>query len=839
MTKTLEEKTARPEQPLKGIVGIIPYNPDCLNPEVTISFGKNRDDTNWRVEQLFWSEFADKLRTVRRTSETMAVYDNMTKPEQGKAKDGPGYVGGPIKDGRRKKENIEGRSVITFDADFYGKEFYSEYAPCFGGSCLDGIAYALYPTHSHREARQKYRLPIPTDRPMSPDEHSAVSRWVGQQIGMRYLDKASFRINQLMYMPSCSADAAEIRLEVAEGAPIAVDAVLAKYEDWTDVSSWPRHPEETAALTKHVGQLSDPRESSNKVIAAFNTAYAIPSVLEKYLPDKYERVTDNRYTYTGGSSSGGMRIYAEKNDPSYDAWAFSEHTSDPANTGHCLNSFDLGRAHLYGHLDDGVSKFTNDSKRPSYQAMLDRAAEDPKVKMVLIELRKAEIDEFGEPPVAAEEADDAWVSKLELNRKTGAVKVSARNAELIMENDPRLKGKIALDTFGHKVIKLGVLPWENQRGKGVVRWSDEDEACLRIYLSKAYGLTNKSIINDAVIGVCLKNEFHPVLDYLKGLTWDGVPRIDTWLIDYFGVEDTELNRAIGRKTLAAAVNRVYEPGCVYQYVLALLGPQGRGKSLTLAQIFSREWFTDSLVDLDKKDALEQLHSGKWCFELGEMAATKRIEVLRMKQFLANPVDNFRHSFGKYPKDYARQNIFIATTNEDMFLKDPTGGRRFWIVEVKRVCTPEERILIPRDQLWAEAVQVYRAGELLYLPDNLESEAEKTQSEHTNIPVYADVVLNELDELVPESWANKTKYERRYYVNERGSPLQELGIIQRQRVCAAEIVCEILGQNDMLRVTRAQYNDIASILIRSGVWEKEKGKQKCGPWGSSLCFRRKK
>ena len=182
-----------------------------LDMDLDISFGKHRADTNWRTAYLTWDEFVERLKKVRRTDETMAEYDKMDNIRRGKIKDGPAFVGGMVRSGRRKKANVDTRSLVTLDADHVSKDddfmFSTELI-------LGGCAYAIYSTHSHRSDKQKYRLIIPTDRPMNPDEYAAVSRKVAEQIGLNFFDKTTFDVHRLMYLPSCSKDAEPI-LEIA------------------------------------------------------------------------------------------------------------------------------------------------------------------------------------------------------------------------------------------------------------------------------------------------------------------------------------------------------------------------------------------------------------------------------------------------------------------------------------------------------------------------------------------------------------------------------------------------------------------------------------------------
>ena len=225
-------------------------------------------------------------------------------------------------------------------------------------------------------------------------------------------------------------------------------------------------------------------------------------------------------------------------------------------------------------------------------------------------------------------------------------------------------------------------------------------------------------------------------EYLDGCVWDGVPRVETLLVDYLGAEDTPYTRAVTRKALTAAAARIYDPGCKFDYMLTLRGRQGIGKSALIARLGGR-WFSDSFTTLQGKDAYEQV-LGVWIMEVGELAGMRRAEAETIKLYISKQVDRFRPAYGRRTQEFPRQCIFIGTTNEAQFLRDRTGNRRFWIVD-----TPNEPRRSLWDELtpetvrrvWAEAAELYHAGETLYLPPELESVARRVQEsfEEENLP----------------------------------------------------------------------------------------------------------
>ena len=192
---------------------------------------------------------------------------------------------------------------------------------------LGGNAYVIYSTHSHRPRKPRYRLIVPMNRALSPDEYGAIIRKLAEKIGMTYFDKTTFEVHRLMYFPSCSKDAEPV-LEISEGPFLDADSELKEYIDWQDFEEWPRHPEEKTFDKTDISKLGDPTEKPG-VIGVFCQVYGIHDGIQKFIPEVYEPTKSaDRWTYTGGTSFGGLRVYD-------DAWAYSEHQSDPANDGHC------------------------------------------------------------------------------------------------------------------------------------------------------------------------------------------------------------------------------------------------------------------------------------------------------------------------------------------------------------------------------------------------------------------------------------------------------------------------------------------------------------------------
>jgi len=253
----------------------------------------------------------------------------------------------------------------------------------------------------------------------------------------------------------------------------------------------------------------------------------------------------------------------------------------------------------------------------------------------------------------------------------------------------------------------------------------------------------KDLICDALRLECLDNSFDPVLDYLNGLVWDGVPRLDRWLVTYCGAEDTTLNRAFGRKALIAGVRRVRSPGCKFDYMLVLEGPQGQGKSSLLAILAAGDDnFSDAEIIGDGKKDQQEAVQGIWIYEIGELEGMSKHDVTAIKLFLSKRYDKARPAYGRSRVDRARRCIFIGTTNDESYLRDPTGNRRVWPVKCKGMIKLAE-FARDRDQLWAEAAAIEASGEPLTIGPELWGVAAIQQQARVTHDPWEDIISRHL------------------------------------------------------------------------------------------------
>ncbi|MBQ3330828.1 MAG: hypothetical protein IJG87_06585 [Ruminococcus sp.] len=786
---------------------------------IMIAVGNSRRCTSWQNKELPWSDLAARLAIPTRTSESVTEYTHMPKSKRDEIKDVGGFVGGVLRGGRRKADAIIQRRLITLDLDSIptGEDPW----PAF--ELVLDCAAVLYSTHSHTRANQRLRLVIPLSRAVSPDEYAAVSRRIAGDIGIDMCDDTTFEPHRLMYWPSASYDA-PFRYEIIDAPWLDVDEQLKRYTDWRDPAQWPVSSRKRDIMDRLAKKQGDPYEKPG-IVGAFCRTYPVEEAIEQFLPSTYKKAGDGRYTYTGGSTSGGLVLYENGK------FAYSHHGTDPI-SGKLCNSFDLVRLHMFGDRDDDVDPSTPVNRLPSYQAMSELAIEDEAVREELNLHNLAEItsalDEDGDTDSAE------WVKTLSVTVK-GNIEPTIENALIIMKNDPRIKDRYYYDAFRERPIVCGDLPWQDYDQRQSDGWLDSDDAGLRNHLEKFYKISNPPKVRDAVELAMIESSRHPVREYLTSLEWDGVKRADALFIDYLGAEDSRYTREVTRKALIGAVARIMEPGCKHDHVLVLIGPQGCGKSTTIMKL-GKKWYSDSLYTMSGKDAYEQLQ-GYWILEMGEMAATKKADIEQIKQFVSKQSDSYRAAYARRTQEHPRQCAFFGTTNDDEFLRDSTGGRRFWPV----VVSDEGRELSDKltdetvDQIWAEILTRYRSGEPWYLSPEDEAVAREVQEQHTELSSKQGLIENFLDVLLPKDWNNRSLEERLLFFN-GGFSGEEAGTEIRDRVCAIEIWQELF-HGDPKAFTPQQAREINNILRRVPGWE-PRNSINCGPlYGRQRCFMR--
>ena len=763
--------------------------------KVYVSTGNSRMEKRWNGGEMELEDFVRRISRTVRTAETVEQYRKLSKARQDSIKDVGGFVMGKLRGGRRKKDCVVFRSALTLDMDHAEADIPERMEMFFDFRCL------IYSTHKHTPESPRFRLVVPLSRNVSPDEYAAVARKVAEDIGMEMFDDTTYEPSRLMYWPSTSADGEFVFRDVA-GEILDPDTVLSRYKDWRDSSEWPVSGRQQAVVLREMKKQADPL-SKEGVVGAFCRTYSIEEAAEVFLADVYKpSAMQGRYDYVPADSQAGVVVYEGK-------FAYSHHATDPA-CGKLMNAFDMVRIHKFGELDVRASEDTEASKLPSFKAMSEFAVSDEKVKLTLAEDRaQSARKEFS--------SEDDWRKRLELDRQ-GKVKDTLDNLVLAIRHDEGLQS-IAFNLHRDGIDAGEGLPWKQIKPG----WNDSDFASLMVYLNKGYGVYAPTKTKDALLAVASERAYHPVKEYLDALPeWDGVKRVDTLLTDYLGAEDSAYTRAVIRKTLAAAVARIYQPGTKFDSVLILNGPQGIGKSTLFARL-AGAWFSDSLTltDMRDKSGPEKLQ-GYWILELGELAGMKKTDVETVKSFLSRVDDKYRASYGLNVESHPRQCVIVGSTNtESGFLRDITGNRRFWPVRVNGESVRKPWQISGEDvlQVWAEAKAVYESGERLYLEGEVAAMATSEQAEAMETDDREGLVRTYLDTLLPENWDSMSLYDRRNFLN--GSEFGEerqTGTVRRTMVCNMEIWCECFGRESSA-LKKIDSSEISGIMRKIEGWGK--------------------
>ena len=781
---------------------------------IKIAVCNRKTDRKYKNLELEWSTLKERNQHPIRTSETVEEYPKLSKARRDEAKDQGGFVGGWLKGGIRKNGNVLGRIVGVLDADSIPADI------DFIGQVkktLAEVEHFIYSTHSHTPKTPRYRVAILLDREVSEDEYPALMRMIAKQIGMDYFDDSTYQANRMMYWASCPANGTFVFEENA-GEPLLADEYLAMYQDWRDVTQWPTSSRQSEAIRRSVSQQQDPLTKDGLVGVFCRTYSPIEVAIDTFLNEIYApSAMDGRYDYLPADSTAGVVIYDGK-------FIYSHHATDPA----CemlLNAFDLVRVHKFGDLPG------NDSFKAMSEFVLTLEAVRRQLDAERREQATMDFNSDGD--------NRAWTGQLRYMPRSKVLENSVWNEMLILNNDPDFAG-FAYNELANRVQVTGDMPWERPADNKF--WRDADTAQMKALLDVRYVSFSSRNHEVSFTKAADDRRFHPIRDYLDALPpWDGIKRIETLFSRCLQADDTEYVRTVSRKTFAAAVARIYRPGIKFDCVPVFDGAQGIGKSTLFKDLVGDEFYSEtlSLTDMDDKSGAEKLQ-GFWIVEIGELAGMKKADIEKVKAFLSTSDDKYRPSYGKTVESHPRQSIIIATVNgERGYLRDITGNRRFWVIK----CRQSEQgkrwrfAQKERDQIWAEAKQLWENGETLYLEGDMILAAEDAQRDAMEIDERQGMVEEFLEMLLPDTWETMNTYERRNYFMDRNSDMTlPKGTTRRETVSNAEIWCECFGKNPAEIKTSDSYT-LAALLAQVPGWERTPDRKNRPPYGRQRLYKR--
>ena len=421
-----------------------------------------------------------------------------------------------------------------------------------------------------------------------------------------------------------------------------------------------------------------------------------------------------------------------------------------------------------------------------------------------------------------------WKSKLNRNSTDNAVKNNLKNIFLILNNDTQYKDKIEFNEL------------TQMRTFCRTDWNDVIESRLKLYLEQKYDLmTSIESINHICNIIASDHSYHPIKEYLNSVQWDGIHRIKSVFSDFLGATDNIYTQSVAVVTFVGAVARIFQAGVKFDTCTVFVGKQGTGKSKFISKIaVNSEWFTDGVTSFDGKDFYESIQ-GKWIIELGEGTAFQKSIKERSKQAIASQQDFYRKPYGRNPEIRKRQCVFLGTTNNYDFLKDETGDRRYYPIDVN---IPKATKNIDKDltseyiaQLWAEAVHLYKHGQSIYIQDSgVLALAEQEQRKHFDESPLQSDIYNFLEIPITTHWYDASLEARRNHIRAYQNGEQTAGAYRRDRISVKEIVCELFGYELNQPIERKMSLEIARTLMALG-WRKNGKKERLNLYGTQWIY----
>jgi hypothetical protein len=654
-----------------------------VNDRLLLRFAISEGKSQRHVKNQVWSwlEFRERAERSDTDPLTLAEFTSKSKDWQALRKNNGYFVGAQFKGGIRHKINARPRQLMTFDIDKGDNRLLIDLQD--GTSGIGAIEYLVYSTRTHGNGAVKLRLVIPLGKLLPEEKFNPLSRILAEMIDpdMRMVDPVSFKPSQYMYWPSHCADVEPVFIH-HQGPMIDVDRILSSWADawgdWSDFRNLPRSEREQERLRADVARSADPLMKRGPVGVFCNLWNIHEAVIEFDMPYVPGEMGQNgipaRYTYTLGTSSNGVVVYDDGNK------AHSHHSSDPLSDLN-FNSYDMVRVHKFGHLDGAREVGDDPRKMPSYKAMMEMLHDNTEFSTALRDsyygISPEDADDTFDadydapmslagdvevtstkPPVV--ERGENWRDRLDLNEK-GTIKVTAHNLFLILRYSKVFYGTLAYNEFTHmgglikplRVPSLGVY-YPMPLGKNFIPFEDHHVTTIQRVLDAPRGPKKtgwglnvpRGTLDRVVDEVARTNPFHPVRDYLDWL----IPAKDVSLLEMLfiracGMPDTSYYRKISRNVLIASVARIYEPGCKFDFMVVLVGPEGIRKSTLVSTLGSPAWTTDSKGHYDDKKKFVEDTLGFWFIEHGELADFRRAsDEEGIKATLSGGTDTVRLSY---------------------------------------------------------------------------------------------------------------------------------------------------------------------------------------------------
>lgn len=760
-----------------------------------VATARKRNSQHWTNSAVTWGEILDWMKTPVRVKESgnylMGTLRPTTRQHNPEDK--------PCTKLHRTKDAVVTRSALTLDLDS-PRPGLAEVLPLV----LDHAAL-LHTTFSSTPDLPRYRLIIPLDREIRPDEYVAAAQVVMNLLGTDNFDPGSEQPERYMFKPACANELENFQWWVLDGEPAIADKLLAGWD--SDLSKTP--------IPESPKGKRDPFEIEG-VVGAFNRAYEDWQVLIEEYDLPYTPAGADRWHLAGAVSVAGMGVMGP-------GLVYSHHAHDPA-YGQACSAFDLVRLHLFGELDEDLRKQTPLNRRPSYEAMLDVARIDARAVSELVGADfSANMDDLNNA--------NQWRTGLRYNRNGTKMLDEVGNWDLISQNDPVCR-HVGINEMTLSIETNADLPWRKLHPGGpAIRMSDR--ASFQMYLEREYRLRPTRSISDWMIDEQATRAIHnPVRQWLENLEWDGVPRVEECLP---GVTPTEYTRMVARKSLVAAVARMMEPGCKWDHTLILFGNEGLGKTWWIERM-SRGW-TAPLGPVGHKDTLINLQRC-WIATSDEGASMRKADAEALKEFLTRRVDVFRLPYEREATAHPRHCVIWGTTNDDVFLRNQEGNRRFLIVRCEQavdfsLMTPEYVA-----QVWAEAVYLYRMGEVLLWLDSDESvmaAGEREAFVEEGNGALEGLIAAYLDTPLPGNWDSLSMESRQMWLRDQADGMASDGDFQQEVVCTIQLYVEALGRLfgthnrlDLLEIGKA---------LRAQGWQPQPGRLRMGPYGPQQVYRR--